>query len=50
MFFGYRAGERTAAARLAWWCNDYARPDSVAGLAEQGIHVLALDVTDEASM
>ncbi len=26
------------------------RPDTVAGLAEQGIHVLALDVTDEASM
>ena len=51
MFFGYRAGDRTAAApcRLVVYATAR-RPDTVAGLAEQGIHVLALDVTDEASM
>lgn len=48
---GIGRGDRTAAApcRLVVYAMGR-RPDTVAGLAEQGIHVLALDITDEASM
>ena len=51
MFFGYRAGGRTAAPpRRPGGVRHGRRPDTVAGLAENGIHVLAPDITDEASM